>query len=81
MTYVRDKLEGYLMWNFIIRLLLQGSLELFFALLLNFPYLENILTSTNIIETIDYVMTALIIVCLVMFPFMVAFFMGLLRFK
>lgn len=80
-TYIREKLEGWLCWNFIMRLLLQGSLELCFALLLNFPFVENILTSTNIIEMTDYAMTVLVGLCLVMMPFNILFFWGFLRFK
>ena len=48
--FVQNKLKSWLCWNFIIRLLLQASLEISFAVLLNIPFMDNLFTSTNLIE-------------------------------
>ena len=81
MAYLQQKLKRWLCWNFILRLLLQASLEISFAVLLNIPFLENMFISTSIIEFTDYLMTVLLALCLVAMPFGIVLFYGLLNFN
>jgi hypothetical protein len=70
----RVRMKNGIMWNFIIRVLMETALELSFCCFLNAPYFYKVTTVKGFFEGIDYFMTALIGVMIVAMPFWVAFF-------
>jgi hypothetical protein len=70
----RERVKKGLMWNWILRLLMETSLELVFCCLLNFPYLANIADVKGFFEGLDYFMTIFIGLMIVVFPVWVAIF-------
>jgi hypothetical protein len=70
----RLRIKEGLMWNFVIRLLMETALELSFCCFLNFPYFYKIPEVSGFFEGLDYFMTILIGIMILVFPFFVAIF-------
>jgi hypothetical protein len=70
----RERLKRGLMWNFLVRLLMETALELSFCCFLNAPYFYRVTKVGGFFEGIDYFMTAIIGVLIAIMPFWVAIF-------
>ena len=70
----QQKLENFLLWNWIIRLIIAASLELSFAILLNWPFMENITKPKSFLEFLDYAMTIFVTFLLLALPIFILFF-------
>lgn len=70
----RDRIKKDIMWNFVIRLIMETALELSFCCLLNIPYLYRIALFEGFFEILDYFMTILISIMIAIMPFWIAIF-------
>ena len=64
-------MKGYFMWNFVIRLFLEASLELSFCCFINVYFLGNLATASGFFEFADYLVTILIIGVIFFLPFFI----------
>jgi hypothetical protein len=70
----RKKIKKDIMWNFVIRLIMETALELSFCCFLNFPYFYRIANFEGFFEILDYFMTIVISLMIAIMPFWIAIF-------
>ena len=70
----RKKIKKNFMWNLVIRLIMETALELSFCCFLNFPYFYRMLKPEGFFEMLDYLMTILVTLAIVIMPFWIGIF-------
>ena len=71
---LQQKLENFLLWNWIIRLIIQASLEFSFTVFLNWPFMKRITCTKSFFEFLDYAMTILVTILLITLPIFIVIF-------
>jgi len=74
MLKFHDKLKGYFLWNFVIRLIFEACLELSISVIINLHFTHDIKASSTWIEAFDYVLAIFMAVCLVSMPVFILVF-------